>query len=99
MTDAGQFTSHEPGSPFVIEGSYLGERRWFEVDIEREGLHMRFAGWAYSLESYVTALEKAGLMIQAVREPQASDDAVDSSPGENRWRRIPMFLMWSAVRL
>jgi SAM-dependent methyltransferase len=98
MTDAGQFTSHEPDSPFVIDGSYLGERRWFEVDVERDGLCMRFAGWAYPLESYFTALEKAGLMIQAVREPRAPDHAADSSPGETRWRRIPMFLMWSAVR-
>lgn len=99
MTDAGHFASHEPDSQFVIEGSYLGERRWFEQDIERDGLHMRFAGWAYSLEAYFRALERAGFMIQAVREPQASDDAVDLSPSENRWRRIPMFLMWSAVRL
>ena len=98
MTDAGHFTSNEPGSQFVIEGSYLGERRWFEVDAERDGLQMRFAGWAYSLEAYFTALEKTGLMIQAVREPRAPDHAVESSPGENRWRRIPMFLMWSAVR-
>jgi SAM-dependent methyltransferase len=99
MADAGHFVSHEPDSQFVIEGSYLGERRWFEADTERDGLHMHFTGWAYSLEAYFTALERAGFMIQAVREPRASDQAVDRSPSEARWRRIPMFLMWSAVRL
>jgi SAM-dependent methyltransferase len=99
MADAGRFASHEPDSEFVIEGSYLGERRWFEQDAERDGLHMRFAGWAYSLEAYFTALEGAGFMIQAVREPRARDQAGDGSPSENRWRRIPMFLMWRAVRL
>jgi SAM-dependent methyltransferase len=99
MADAGHFASSEPDSQFVIDGSYLGERRWFELDMERDGLHMRFAGWAYSLEAYFTALEKAGFMIQAVREPRAPDHTVDRSPSENRWRRIPMFLMWSAVRL
>jgi SAM-dependent methyltransferase len=98
MADAGQFASHEPDSQFVIEGSYLGERRWFELDVERDGLHMRFAGWAYSLEAYFTALERAGFVIQAVREPRAPNHTVDRSQGENRWRRIPMFLMWSAVR-
>ena len=99
MADAGHFASREPDSQFVIEGSYLGERRWFELDVERDGLHMNFTGWAYSLEAYFTALERAGFMIQAVREPRAPDQAVDGSPSENRWRRIPMFLMWSAVRL
>jgi SAM-dependent methyltransferase len=99
MADAGHFASPEPDSQFVIEGSYLGERRWFEADTERDGLHMHFTGWAYSLEAYFTALERAGFMIQAVREPRAPDHAVERSPSENRWRRIPMFLMWSAVRL
>ncbi len=99
MADAGHFASREPDSQFVIEGSYLGERRWFELDVDRDGLHMHFTGWSYSLEAYFTALERAGFMIQAVREPPASDQAVDRSPSENRWRRIPMFLMWSAVRL
>ena len=99
MADAGHFASNEATSPFVIEGSYLGERRWFELDTERDGLRMHFAGWAYSLEAYFTALESAWFMIQAVREPRAPDHAVDRSPAENRWRRIPMFLMWRAVRL
>ena len=64
MADAGHFESHEPDSPFVIEGSYLGERRWFELDAERDGLRMQFAGWAYSLEAYFTSMERAGFMIQ-----------------------------------
>ncbi len=99
MTDAGHFASHEPDSQFVIEGSYLGERRWFDQAVERDGLKMRFAGWAYPLETYFRALEGAGFLIQALREPRASDLAAGRSPSEDRWRRIPMFLMWSAVRL
>lgn len=99
MADAGHFASREPDSHFVIEGGYLGERRWFEGEIERDGLHMNFKGWAYSLEAYFMALEKAGFLIQAVREPRVPHEAIDRFPGENRWRRIPLFLMWSAVRL
>ncbi len=98
LADAGRFVSHDPDPEFVIEGSYLGDRRWLEVPTERDGMRMNFAGWAYSLEAYFIALEKAGFMVQAVREPRPPDQAVDGSPSENRWRRIPMFLMWSAVR-
>ena len=99
MTDAGTFASREPDSPFVIEGSYLGERRWMEIETERDGLQMHFKGWAYSLEAYFLALERAGFMIQAVREPRVLDDTLDRIPSEYRWQRIPVFLMFRAVRL
>jgi ubiquinone/menaquinone biosynthesis C-methylase UbiE len=99
MTDAGTFASREPDSPFVIKGSYLGERRWVEIETERDGLQMHFKGWAYSLEAYFTALERAGFMIQAVREPRVPDENLDRFPSEYRWLRIPVFLMFRAVRL
>jgi len=99
MADAGHFASPEPDAEFVIEGSYLGERRWFELEVERDGLRMHFTGWTYSLEAYFMALESAGFVIQSVREPRAPAQAVEGSPSENHWRRIPMFLMWSAVRV
>jgi hypothetical protein len=37
-------------------------------------------------------------MIQAVREPPVDDATVKQDPGEERWRRIPNFLMWRAVK-
>ncbi len=43
-TDAGRFASREPGAPLVVEGAYLGERRWLEVEVERDGLKMDFKG-------------------------------------------------------
>lgn len=89
MADAGQFESRAGGAPFVVKGAYLGPRRWFEADAERDGLKMHFAGWAYSLEGYLGPLERAGLAIEAVREPMARE-------GDERWRRIPNFLMWRA---
>jgi SAM-dependent methyltransferase len=96
MADAGGFESREPDSPFVIKDTYLGPRRWIEIPIERDGLRMNFAGWAYPLEGYFHALEDAGFAIQAVREPRVDDPAVTEYPSEHRWRRIPIFLMWRA---
>ena len=89
MADAGQFESREGDAPFVVKGAYLGPRRWFEGAEERGGLQMHFAGWAYSLEGYLGPLERAGFAIEAVREPPARND-------DERWRRIPNFLMWRA---
>jgi len=88
IADAGHFESPEPGATFAIEGSYLGQRRWIEAPMERDGLRMDFAGWAYPLEGYFGAFERAGFVIEAVREPPLAND--------ERWSRIPTFLMWRA---
>lgn len=93
IPDAGRYESGDPDARFIIEGTYLGERRWLAIETERDGLRMTFAGWAYPLTGYFGALERAGFVIQAVREPlstQAGDDP--------QWRRIPLFLMWRAVK-
>jgi predicted amidohydrolase len=89
LNDVGQFA--EDGS-FVIPGSYL-EEGWISVNVERAGLEMCFDGRTYPLESYARALENAGLLIEALREPAAPPD---SSEGE-QWSRIPLFLMFRAV--
>jgi len=90
IPDAGKFESSEDDARFVISGTYLGDRRWIEIPMERDGLRMEFAGWAYPLEGYFRVLEDAGFAIEAVREP----------PGKQggRWTRIPLFLMWRAVK-
>ena len=89
LADAGAFQSRESEAPFVIRNTYLGPRRWFEGSAERDGLRMDFSGWAYSLEDYFVAMERAGLAVEALREPA----------GEGRWSRIPNFLMWRATKL
>jgi len=91
IPDAGKFESSEDDARFVISGTYLGDRRWIEmIPMERDGLSMTFAGWAYPLEGYFRVLEAAGFAIEAVREPPGH--------GEGRWARIPLFLMWRAVK-
>jgi SAM-dependent methyltransferase len=97
IADAGRFESREPDARFVIEGTYLGPRRWLKIPVERDGLSMDFAGWAYPLEAYYGALERAGFVVEALREPRVADSVTDAS--EERWRRIPLFLMWRAVKI
>ena len=98
IPDAGRFVSAEPDASFIIEGSYLGSRRWLELEAERDGLPMNFSGWAYPLETYFRALENAGLMVDALREPPYPEDQPAEADASARWRRIPMFLMWRAVK-
>jgi SAM-dependent methyltransferase len=93
IADAGRHESADPDAPFVIEGTYLGGRRWLAIETERDGTRMNFAGWAYPLEGYFGALERAGFVIQAVREPSSGEAGDDT-----RWGRIPLFLMWRAVK-
>lgn len=93
LADAGRFESSEANATFMIEGAYLGPRRWVDIAAERDGLSMNFAGWAYPLEGYFSALEQAGLAVEAVREPSGG-----KTPDDKRWHRIPLFLMWRAVK-
>lgn len=93
IADAGRYESGDSDARFIIDGTYLGERRWLAIEIERDGSHMNFAGWAYPLEGYFGALERAGFVIEAVREPYLNEAGDDK-----RWRRIPLFLMWRAVK-
>src|SRR4029453_12486857 len=41
LNSAGRFGSHEPDSPFTIEGSYL-ESSFYEDNVARGGLEMTF---------------------------------------------------------
>ncbi len=93
LADAGTFESGEPDARFVIEGSYFGRRR-FEGTFERAGLTVTFRGWAYPLEAYARALEEAGFLVEAIREPRYV--APDGSP--NRWSRLPNFLQLRALK-
>ncbi len=93
INDAGAFAGDDARAIFAIEGSYLARRR-FEGSLERDGLHMTFRGWCYPLEDYARALEEAGLLIEAIREPTPAT----THPDYERWRRVPMFLHVRAVK-
>jgi SAM-dependent methyltransferase len=89
MQDASSWDHDDPEAPLVVTEAYL-ERRRMSVSIERDGLAFTFDGWCFPLEAYARALEDAGLLIEAMREP--------ADPAGGRWARLPMFLMWRAVK-
>jgi SAM-dependent methyltransferase len=97
LADAGRWESREPDAAFVVEGSYFGRRR-FEETFERDGLVISFHGWCYPLEDYVRALEEAGFLVEALREPAAPEAASKADRSAERWRRVPNFLCMRAVR-
>ncbi len=94
FSDRGHFATAEAGSSFIIEDTYFGWKR-FEGTEERDGLRMRFAGWSKPLQSYVAALEDAGLAITSLREPVP--DAGQQWRRLQHWTRIPLFL-WLKAR-
>jgi hypothetical protein len=85
MRDAGRFEQRGGDAPLVIRGSYFGKRR-FAMSVARDGLEMDLRGWAYPLESYMRALEKAGFLVEALREPPDPD------------RPVPNFLLIRALK-
>ena len=89
MQDAATWDPADESAPLVVSEAYL-RRRWMDFPVERDGLEFTFAGWCYPLEAYTRALEDAGLLIEAIREP--------ADPAGGRWGRVPMFLMWRALK-
>jgi hypothetical protein len=98
--NAGGFDGDGADAPFVIEGSYLDDRRRFEAVVEEDGVQMRFAGWADSLEAYTRPLETVGLLIERLREPRVPASYASRTPSGEAWRwdRIPMFLWFRALK-
>jgi hypothetical protein len=76
----------------VLSQSYRrgGPFRMREV---RDGLTMTWTGHRYSLEDYARALERAELVIEAIREPAAAHGAPDLY---RPWADVPMFLLFRA---
>ena len=68
FADRGRFAGPETNAPFVLQKSYFGRERFEDTEV-RNGLEMHFAGWSQPLESYMAALENAGLAITSLREP------------------------------
>jgi SAM-dependent methyltransferase len=95
LNSAGKFVDDEPGSPFVLSGSYLRSFRYGDT-IERDGLVMTFESEHRPLEAYFEALAAAGFLVERLREPPVPDAAV-RSPRDVRWQRTPLFLHLRAV--
>jgi SAM-dependent methyltransferase len=97
VNSAGSFEGRDGGAPFVIDGSYL-EPRPADWSASRGGVALTFHSEHRPLQAYSRALEAAGLLIEAIREPAAPDQVVRDDPDYHRWQRIPLFLHMRAVR-
>jgi hypothetical protein len=95
MADSGRWADEQT---FVIDEPYL-ERRRYEGTFERDGLPpFTFSGWIYPLEMYSLALEDAGFVLEAMREPGAPEAEIRERPAVARWRTFPNFLMFRAAK-
>jgi SAM-dependent methyltransferase len=96
LNSAGRFEGKAADAPYVIAGDYLRAFPYTDV-VERDGLAMTFHSQHRSIESYSLALEEAGLLVEALREPAVPNYAIKSE-ATRRWQRLPLFLHIRARR-
>jgi SAM-dependent methyltransferase len=96
INSAGRFETTAADAPFVIKGDYLRAFSYADT-IERDGLSMTFHCRHRPMQDYFVALEGAGLLVEALREPSVPDHAVESD-SSRRWQRLPLFLHMRARR-
>jgi len=96
INSAGRFERSAADAPFIIKGDYLRSFDYSDA-IERDGLSMTFHSRHRPLESYFLALEEAGFVIEALREPKVPDHAIVFER-TRRWQRLPLFLHLRARR-
>jgi SAM-dependent methyltransferase len=77
--------------------SYFDTYRFSETR-ERAGQRVTFHDVHRPLETYSRALEAAGLLVEAMREPVPSEAHVSAHPDAADGRRRPMFLHLKAVK-
>ena len=84
----GDWETRPTGDVYVLDQPYL-DARSYRFDASRDGLEFTFDTWTYPLSAYADALESAGLLIEALNEPEGRDD---------HDRRVPQFLLWRALK-
>lgn len=92
VAESGRFG--DDGS-FVLTRTYGDTWRYPDV-LNRQGVEMTFHSEHRPLEAYARALESAGFVIETIREPRPDSGEMRSAPHEDRWRRVPTFLMMRA---
>lgn len=97
LNSAGGWPERTADSPFVIEGSYLGEFVYTDELSPRDGLTMRFVSRHAPIERYIEELAANGLLVERLREPKLPENGLVGAHSA-RWRRIPLFLHLRAVK-
>ncbi|GGQ02359.1 class I SAM-dependent methyltransferase [Streptosporangium pseudovulgare] len=90
VTNPGVVLDGGAAAAFAPGVSYFERHRFRSVE-ERGGLRMEFSGWGHPLSAYTGALEEAGLLVEALREPVTV--RADGSRA-----RVPFHLWIRAVR-
>jgi SAM-dependent methyltransferase len=80
-----------PMNSASIVGAYFPQRRYADFH-ERDAVSLTFHSIHRSLQDVCAAFERAGLLIEALREPVAVDAAVADHPDLARTRERPAFL-------
>jgi SAM-dependent methyltransferase len=80
------------GSPSYFEHQDVSE------SVTKAGLTMTFHGWTYTLADFAGAIERAGMVIDRIREPVPNSTVVATRPELERWRSVPLFLLIRAVK-
>jgi SAM-dependent methyltransferase len=94
---AGAWTDAESvESSFTVDDYFNGPTKISLSD--RDGIQVTFYDRPIPLSRYAAALEKAGLLIELLREPVPSDDFVREFPRAVRQRRIPIYLHLRALK-
>jgi ubiquinone/menaquinone biosynthesis C-methylase UbiE len=70
LTNVGTTTGSGDTMKLVLDAPYFETRRFSEL-VERDGMELLFQGWERPLSAYTAELERAGLLIEALREPKA----------------------------
>lgn len=89
LRTAGEFA----GAAYEIREPYF-ERRPYVVSDEHEGTRVEMPSEHRPLEAYTAALESAGFVIEALREPRPGEELIrdDGSGISAKWRMIPLAL-------
>lgn len=94
---AGEWTDKQDvDSTFAVTDYFDGPLRPFES--ERDGIRVTFYDRPIPLSRYTAALERAGLLVDAMREPVPDDAYVSDRPLAGRLRRVPIYLHFRAVK-
>jgi hypothetical protein len=90
INSAGRCEQASVDADFVIKEHYLRAFQYADT-VERDGLMMTSHNQHPPREAYFLALEEAGFLVEALREPSVPEHAAVSETSR-RWQRIPFFL-------
>jgi hypothetical protein len=97
LASAGLFGVESVGGQQTSSSEYFGMRR-YSFEAEREGLRVRFESYHYPLEDYVLSLERAGFLIETMREPRPDAAWIGEDPSVAKRLRIPLTLHVRALK-